>query len=298
MPVTDPHLSWDDPAWREASDTAWQRALRRHQAWWRQERLALPAGPISHGQRLVASMLPAGTGLRPNLMTDEAVASAEAAIADLKASKRPGLIQQDRLERNLLSSQPLCFNLFGHLAATPEALLPWVRSLCPAAAQVLDVRLEWAPEHGNTGGSAFDAFVEYVTDSGARGFLGVECKYAENLAQAQPKPAADKYVSETRAGAWIAGASDRLDKPRLRQFWYNQLLAQRVLRDAGFSEGVGVVVACSDDQPAREAVQLVAAELKDRDSFVFSPLEDVVNSVTGHDEWRLAFTERHLDRRG
>ena len=44
-----------------------------------------------------------------------------------------GLIQESRLRCNLLSSQPLCFNLFGYLAAHPKALLPWVQKVAAGA---------------------------------------------------------------------------------------------------------------------------------------------------------------------
>lgn len=178
---------WDDPRWLEKSDNAWQRGLRHQQAWWREERLGQPPGPLIGGERLVASMLPRTVGLGPNLMTAEARLAAERAIARLSRSGGPGIIQEERLRRNMLSSQPLCFNLFGYLSEHPATLLPWVRQLSPDAAEVIEVRLEWAPADKPLGGSAFDAFVEYALSGGRRGFFGIECKYAENLARAQPK---------------------------------------------------------------------------------------------------------------
>lgn len=239
-------------------------------------------------------MLPSGVDLSRNLMTEAAVAAAERAIHDLAAERRPGLIQLDRLRRNLLSSQPLCFNLFGHLSSDPSALLSWVRSFQNDVSTVDDVRLEWAPPTGNTGGSAFDAFVIYTRSDSARGFLGIECKYAENLAKAQPKPTHDKFKIETTNGPWHAGAETRLDRPRLRQFWYNQLLTQRVASTTDFAEAIGVVVACHDDIAAREVVESIQAELDDPATLRFSSINDVVEAVTGNETWRRDFTERYL----
>jgi hypothetical protein len=295
MAVEDPNLAWDDPAWAEKSDGAWQARLRRHQAWWRHERLGLPAGPMRPGARLVSTMLPLDVDLEPNLMTPEAVSSAHRAIDSLKAEKRPGLIQIDRLKRNLLSSQPMCFNLFGHLSATPDALLPWVRTIAPLATSVTDVRLEWAPLD-RFSGSAFDAFVSYALPDGAWGFVGIECKYAEDLAKAQPKPAAEKYVRATESSSsWKPGSAAALDRPKRRQFWYNQLLTQRVLGSGDFVEGYGVVVAAGADEPARAVTAEVADHLDDRDSLRFCSVEDVLESVTGHDSWRVELRERYLD---
>lgn len=249
---------------------------------------------MTGGSRLVSSMLPTGTEWVPNLMTQAAVDAAKRARDDLVAERRPGIIQLDRLHRNLLSSQPLCFNLFGHLSADPSVLFEWVHSFQDDVETVDEVRLEWAPLTGNTGGSAFDAFISYTRRGGARGFLGIECKYAENLAKAQPKPAHEKFKVETADGPWRRGAETRLDRPRLRQFWYNQLLTQRVLSTGDFTSGIGVVVACHDDASARGVVESICAELDDPTTLRFSSINDVVDAVAGNESWRLDFAERYL----
>ncbi|UUW92959.1 PGN_0703 family putative restriction endonuclease [Pimelobacter simplex] len=294
MSVIDPSLSWNDSAWLEAADNKWQAQLRRQQAWWRQERLGLPAGPRVGDARLVSSMLPGDVDLSTNLMSPEAVDAAEHALQALRTEGRPGLIQEERLRRNLLSSQPLCFNLFGYLGAHRHALLPWVRTIQPEATSVEDIRLEWAPATGTLGGSAFDAFVSYETRGGNRGFIGIEVKYAEDLAAAQRKPANDKYKAPTLTGLWKTGAIERLDQPRLRQFWYNQLLTQVVLGSGDYDEGFGAVVACAADHSAREVTAAVAAELTEPAGLRFSSIEDVVASVRGHVHWQTGFTERYL----
>uniref|UniRef100_UPI0037C7C17F PGN_0703 family putative restriction endonuclease n=1 Tax=Nocardioides terrisoli TaxID=3388267 RepID=UPI0037C7C17F len=254
----------------------------------------MPAGNIATRSKPVVSMLPDGVDLAVNLWTPEARESLGAAEADLDAGKRPGMIQMDRVRRNLLSSQPLCFNLFGYLAAHPEAALPWIRSLAPDADGVSSIRLEWAPATGTFTGSAFDAFIEYRTGRGT-GFLGIECKYAENLAKSQVKPAAEKFRTATADGGWHAGAAEALDKMGLRQFWYNTLLAQLVERAGEHTRGRSVVVALADDVTARSTVDTVAAELVDPEYLVFGSIEEVVDSIEGHDGWRDTFRRRYLD---
>lgn len=286
---------WHDPTWVEKSDTAWQRRLRRHQGWWREVHLDQVAGTIPGGDRLVVSMLPTGVGLSPNLLTPEAERAAQRALEQLSGSSAPGLVQIDRLQRNLLSSQPLCFNLFGHLQTDPGRLLPWVRSIAPGAAQVNAIDLETAPTTNPLGGSAFDAFVTYDLAVGGTGFLGIECKYAEDLKQAQRGAAAQKYLDATTGPDWALGAAGRLDRPGLRQFWYNTLLAQRVLQGGGHVEGRSVVVALRDDRPARQAADEVAAALSDPAFLTFSALEEVVDAVDGDDDWKRSFRARYLE---
>ena len=165
-------------------------------------------------------------------------------------------MKEDRLRRFLLSSQPMCFNLFGQLQAEQrrEALLPWVRRVSPGAVRVTRVEIEWAPpaEDHFRGGSAFDAFVEYDTLDGGRGFLGVECKYHEDLRKSDVPKVRDVYKSFTAdSGLWREGAVEQLDRMGLRQFWLNTLLAQSLLaEDDRYSEGVCVVTACQADQSA------------------------------------------------
>jgi hypothetical protein len=240
-------------------------------------------------------MLPVGVGLEPNLMTPEARRSAQETLSGLRSSGRPGLIDEDRLQRNLLSSQPLCFNLFGYLGAHREALLPWVKGLAREANAVTAVELEWAPSHGTLGGSAFDALIEYERQDGSRGFLGVECKYAENLKKSQRDPAADKYLAVTVPPLWRPGAAAALDRHGLRQLWYNQLLAQIVATSDRYSEGMGVVVACSADTAAREAVATVSGQLSTPAQLRFCAIEDVLDPVPGHDRWKSQFRSRYLD---
>lgn len=285
---------WSDDYWLEKSDGPWRRRLRRHQGWWRATNTKHHAGEIPRRDRPVVSMLPKGVDFEPNLLSKEAVASAHRTLDRLRSLGGPGLVNEDRLRRNLLSSQPLCFNLFGHLRSEPMSLLPWVRNLVPSAEQVTCIELEIAPAKQPLGRSAFDAFVVFKRADGRPGFLGIECKYAENLAEGSRKAAAQKFVDATVPSLWRNGAAKALDKPRLRQFWFNTLLMQQVESDGEYGDGISVVVACGDDVKAREATEEVRAQLKNPDTLVFSALEDVIAAVDGESQWKQDFTTRYL----
>jgi hypothetical protein len=287
--------AWSDAYWLEKSDGPWRRGLRLLQGWWRATHTDLGPGNIKRRDKPVVSMLPEGVGLEPNLMTVEARDAANTAMDRMKITKQRGIIEPNRLRRNLLSSQPLCFNLFGHLGAHAEALLPWVHHHAPRAAAVSRVELEWAPLPKALGGSAFDAFIEYTRDDGAAGFLGIECKYAEKLSESQQTEATPKYRDVTRPPRWSGKAVDVLDQHGLRQLWYNQIHTQAVAELPDYVEGFGLVVACAADQDARDAVERVRGVLSAPDDLRFSSLEDVVDSVAGHDDWRRGFATRYLD---
>ena len=293
-----PNTPWTDAAWAESSDNRWQAGLRRQQAWWRETQLNMPAGSRTKkpGDRLVSSMLPIGAGLEANVWTREGRQAVERARSDLAG--RPGMIQPDRLERNLLSSQPLAFNLFGYLASYPDALLPWVRSFDRRAETVADVRLEWAQKGDALGGSAFDAFVEYLLPAGKRGFVGVEVKYNEDLAKAQPKMAGSKYTAETRrrTGDWRRGASPQLDRPKASAVLVQPVARAADSRPTGIRRtGVRSLLPARLTRSAREVTANVAAFLTEPESLQFSAIEEVVASVEGHPDWHHEFTKRYTD---
>lgn len=197
----------------------------------------------------------------------------------------------------------MCFNLFGHFQdeSRRQSLLGWVRRHDPATAEVTRVEVEWAPppsEHFGGGGSAFDAFVEYQVTGGGLAFLAVECKYHEHLPKTDVPSVGVQYRLFTQAhGLWRAGATDRLDRPGLRQFWLNTLLAQSLLRTGRYVAGRSVIVACAADRAARNACAAVRGELSDPATLAWDPWEAVVESIDGHDDWSELFVTRYLDFR-
>lgn len=286
----------DDTRWVEQTDTAWAARCRRQQVWWRENVLGVPPGPISAARpdRLVGSMLPLDCDRSLNFLAPSIVDAVEARLAE---GDHSGKIDQDRLFRNLLSSQPACFNLFGPFVANPGALLSWVRTIDNRAETIRAVRFEWAPDRRRhfDGGSAFDAFITYDTLD-ERCFLGVECKYAENLAVSTIRVRQPYIDFTTPARGWRDDAAQELNAASTRQFWLNTLLAQSLVeRESDYQRGAVVVVACAADETARQVAAYVRGQLLDPDRWLhFSTYEMIVASVSGYDDWRRAFTARYL----
>ena len=99
-------------------------------------------------------------------------------------------IEKDRLFNNLLSSQPMAFNLFCPLRQmreeSPEVATQVIKAALPyyPIHRVTDVDLEFIPEKYTelTGDkSAMDAIIEFVDTDGRDGFIAIETKYSENL---------------------------------------------------------------------------------------------------------------------
>lgn len=299
--MTNANPAWTDPSWHaERADNAWAKGCRRLQSWWRETQLGLPPGEVSASRpRRVASMLPLHTPRDANFLHDDAVAAVDHRLAEPGSA---GIINPDRLYRNLLSSQPLCFNLFGRFFHEKHHLLPWVKTLDNDAVEVTELRFEWAPPRNRHfgGGSAFDCLIVYRTAGQSTRFVGVETKYAENLASSTIN-VREPYFDFTRQSAeWREGAAGRLDVKRLRQFWLNTLLAQSCVdkREEGFEQGVCVVMACEHDVAARDATALVRFDLQHPDSWLrWTPYEDLIATLSEPElsDWRTRFETRYLN---
>ena len=99
-------------------------------------------------------------------------------------------IEKDRLFNNLLSSQPMAFNLFcplrHMLEESPETATKVIKTALPKHPihRVTKVDLEFIPEKYTklTGDkSAMDAIIEFKDKDGKDGFIAIETKYSENL---------------------------------------------------------------------------------------------------------------------
>ena len=99
-------------------------------------------------------------------------------------------IEADRLFNNLLSSQPMAFNLFCPLRKmlheNPNAATTVLRSSLPTfpIAKVTDIDLEFIPDNYKelTGDkSAMDAIIRFEDFDGKECFIAIETKYSENL---------------------------------------------------------------------------------------------------------------------
>src|SRR5205085_12394917 len=106
----------------------------------------------------------------------EAVAYVDARIPQVRSTR--GTLETDRFRRNMLSSQPLCFNLFGFVRSS-DAFADLLGALLGiSVASVEAAECEWAPEPSPLRDrTAFDAFVVFTTHEGERRFLGIETKY-------------------------------------------------------------------------------------------------------------------------
>ena len=167
-----------------------------------------------------------------NFLTDNIRTLVENELKD----KGNRLISEDRLCYNMLSSQALCFNLFGEFVNDRELCKKVFAELLGVdeVKEVIHIKFEHNLERENnnyTGDrSACDVFIEYEGRKG-KSYLGIEVKYHENMSGDQKKEDASfenhkkNYLFfNKKLGIFDVDSLNQLKKLPLVQIWRDHLL--------------------------------------------------------------------------
>jgi hypothetical protein len=291
---------WDDSSLFPANETARVRRYRRHQSWYRECVLQAPPGSFMSYDFLGSYLDKDAVASNPslNFLTAEAEAHAVDRASVVKAEG--GALDPVRLRRNLLSSMPLCFNLFGSLRAEPGFLTLFQRVFDPAATRIVDVLCEFAPQPPRDyldDRTAFDAVVFYETSAGRR-FMGIETKYTEPFSAKEYLTAT--YEETTANSGWFkdgGAAPSALTGSKSNQLWRNLMLAASMQEAEIHGKGSVAVVALQDDPGATKAITILREHLTDQTRLVWAPIERVLavaDDIPELAEWSLAFRLRYV----
>ena len=182
---------------KNTDESDFQKQARLHQSIWRKSRdLPIGSQPMrpkhDEASRKLGSRIEIDYAYKSgeNFLTEGARECARSRIACPEPHQ---MLDEDRLFCDLLSSMPMCFNLFGELAVdlklenkalqlADKAVHKWWPDV---PGKVSAVRFEWSPGRRLPGEylenrSAFDVAFELDLGGGKRGVLGVETKYHES----------------------------------------------------------------------------------------------------------------------
>ncbi len=277
--------------------------LRRHQSWYRANVLCAGygVGPKPTSLNCYGNMLMADDAERgANFLTPEIFA-----VAKRRLAENSGVVERFRLLYNMLSSQPMCFNLFAPLADDLEMATRLIAALLPGeVAEVLAVVLEFNPVPASAylnDRTAFDAYVEWRRPDGQMAFMGFETKLSEPFSQ--------KVYDGPNYRRWMGPMSPWLpdsDVANIRhnQLWRDHLLAvahQRQARSTYEHGRLAVVRHPLDDACAETAAGYRKLLHPHDDTFVELTLADVIDTWSGAVQteaergWLDGFRLRYLD---
>ena len=208
-------------------DSPFKARMRLHQSWYRAVILRLPfgTGPTPNASSHYGNMLTREDGAAGrNFLTPEI-----AEIARRRVAQGYGTIEAYRLFHNMLSSQPMCLNIFGPLVNDPVRATRMIAALVPdPVTEVTRVAIEWAPDPAETylaDRTAFDVLIEYRTTDGRLCALGVETKLTEPFSQKEYDGERYRRWMRVPNAPWRPDADRAVHLIAHNQLWRDHLLA-------------------------------------------------------------------------
>lgn len=275
-----------------------QRKARILQSLWRIEN-SYPIGTYRGAQRGVVLSMPWAKENMANFLNTSIGDVVSKELIDAKGKGK--MYGMPRLFNNLLSSQPMAFNLFAMLKLdlnlATKVFAHLSKSRCGT---VTGIEFEESPARGSkeyTGDhSAFDVYVEFQRGQ-AKGFIGIEVKYHEDLRNdpSDHHVEYDRVATDARCFDPAKMAVLR-DKP-LQQIWRDHLLACSILQKDPMADGWFVFLSPKGNAACNQAVEKYQECLICRKTFEHWNLESVVAAIRqfSDDPWIHAFEDRYLN---
>ena len=229
------------------------RRMRTHQGWWRAFVLGVEPGERLDGKGTACNML-AVDSENLGFLTDGILEVVNRVVND-RNENSAGAMEEKRLRRNLLSSQPLCFNIFAPLHADKALALRILQSFFPKLTEITDVYFEFDPKNYTADRSAFDVAIE-GREGKKRVLIGLECKYTESFSPTEYK--SDVYKRIFDNSSRFLDDYEVLTKSQYNQLFRNQLIAEAYLQHKDF-DVVYTGLFCHEDD---DGAQRVATEFQ------------------------------------
>ena len=225
---------------------------------------------------------------------------------EIESKEAKSLIMEPRIWNNMLSSQPLCFNLFAELMENKNLATKLFSSMFPnRVSEVTELKFEYSPGRQNekytNDGSAFDVFVTYHSSENKKGFIGIEVKYAENMKEA-PSEHKDRY-EEIMAGSGIFHKDQlaKLKESPIQQIWRDHLLALSMYKmNDDYEEGMFVFLYPEKNIECEQAVEKYKETFlepdEEKNDFYPRTLEEVIAILrnSSSEDWIEKFYDRYL----
>lgn len=286
-------------------DSSFGARMRLHQSWYRANVLRVPygTGPTSTATSHYGNMLPSADAEAGCNFLTPAIAQA----ARDRVAQGGGAVESFRLFHNMLSSQPMCFNLFGPLVKDRILACRLLSPLVPEnVSEVTRVAIEWAPEPRADyldDRTAFDAFIEYRATDGQLYALGIETKLTEPFSQNEYDGERYRRWMRVQDAPWRPVATT-LHEIRHNQLWRDHLLtvALRHQPNSPYTKTRLMLVRHPEDIDCAHVLAGYREFLRENDdSLIDMPLDRLVvawAAIVGDGperDWIQAFRVRYLE---
>ena len=216
-------------------ESGFKKRMRFHQGWWRAFILAENEGNYPHKKdAVICNTILNGQTSQKNFLSPKIVEAVKQTIQERREANS-GILEEDRLFNNLLSSQPLCFNFFGELKIDTDFALKVLRQFWPELTEVKRVIFEFAPvEKYTNDNSAFDVAFEVMADNQS-GLIGLECKYTDTFSQKEYDKAEYRHIFDQSKRKVFAAMYGEFTTARFNQLFRNQLIAEALVQNGHYT---------------------------------------------------------------
>ena len=288
-----------------------KRKCRLLQAWYRVDKLnETNCGPWRKGGRPVGSTLVDGERTGANFLSPAAFTYAREKAVE-KGTNPDLTLDVYRLFNNMLSSMPMCFNLFSDFlerarsdCGTTCRVLAAMFAESPIAA-IESVEVEMLPrptERYIDDKTAFDAAVLFRDASGRPGLASIETKYTDELGGNKARNEDRKFELALNLGLFTDDGLAWYRTHGFDQVARNLLLTFAYARVEGLHHAMNYVLGPAEDEEAPRAVESLRLRLAPafRDRIMWLPLEHAIERGLSVADQFLAdhlkrFHSRYLD---
>lgn len=263
-------------------------------------------GPEEFSKTKYGNILVNGQTTGMNFLSPEVFQYAQFRTRFLKNGET---IKEYRLFNNMLSSQPMCFNLFYPLKKLFEKdhkrACKVFRNCFPSLNinKILAVEIEYLPypvtEYLNDR-TAFDAMLLFISDSGERNILAIETKYVEKLGT-NPSSDLSKQIDLVKNNTMFNEDGKKEVSKGFGQLGRNFLLAEKFKMENRLDKAYAVVISPEENTSSKTEItefhKMMNVEYQDR--LFYTSLENIVKSInkkTSQDIkiWIELFEKRYL----
>ncbi len=270
----------------------------------------LGLGPHKASKVKYGNMLANGEGNGKNFISKAAFEFAKQKVLDKQINKSL-TIDEYRLFNNMLSSMPMCFNLFSDLRKLlleePKETSRIIKLLFKEIDWIdkvtyIDVEFIPVPISDYTNDkSAFDALILVEDAKGIKGLISIETKYTDLLGSNVAKNSNLKNEIITKGKFFDETLIAELKNKGYKQIHRNYLLTYAYAKKNKFKNFVNVVISPEEDKLSiNEISEMKSHMLKNKDSIAKISLEEfVIRGVNaGNKDFAVLmekFQKRYLD---
>jgi hypothetical protein len=279
---------------QSASDNVFTKICRQLQSEYRVETLneeKFGIGPSENSKSPHGNMLVDGYKTGSNFVSKCAFKYAKQRVID-KAICPELTIDEYRLFNNMLSSMPLCFNLFSDL----RRILVKDKKECSAIVKALFQEIKWietveyigvefipTPTREYTDDkSAFDAIIIVKDKNGKKGLISIETKYTDGLGSNSSSKTSLKDDLVSKEKIFSQELVQQIKKDGYSQLLRNYLLTYSYKKKNGFQLFANIIISPREDVDSEKEIEALKANLeRDKETVFKIPLEEFLNRGKG-----------------